>query len=392
MIHLRPATCLLLLVAFAPIRCAAQGSAAAQPPSENAAVKYLRADASLRQSYPLAPDAAQTLQQALQAPLDDADEKLVAAADDALVEFDHGAALPFCNWDLSVGDASTAHRGAITELVAVSGLRARLRFRDGNSSGAVSDVLASMAAERHLSLDGTLASVLFSYKMEQPLVEILAANLYRLSPAQLKELAGGLQSLPAGSTMAAAFAAEKVRRNERLWDIARGANTRDELIAALQAKIPLLHSDHQTAAQIVDGCGGSVAGFKTCVEQESHFDDAWGSRFDWPPTLFETTYQAEIKDRSKTNPVILQFTPMLPRFRWAEIYNQTRRGLLQAAVDVQLRGPDALSQHPDPHDGAPFSYHSIDGGFRLQSRLSENKVPLSLTVAARPENLKVNPK
>jgi hypothetical protein len=391
MIHLRPATCLLLLVAFAPIRCAAQVFAAAQPPPENAAVKYLRADASLRQSYPLAPDAAQTLQKALQAPLDDADEKLVAAADDALVEFDHGAALPFCNWDLSA-DGNTAHRGAITELVAVSGLRARLRFRDGNSSGAVSDVLASMAAERHLSLDGSLASLLFSYKMEQPLVEILAANLYRLSPAQLKELAGGLQSLPAGSTMAAAFAAEKVRRNERLWDIARGANTRDELIAALQKEIPLLHSDHQAAAQIVDGCGGSVAGFKTCVERESHFDDAWASRFDWPPILFETTYKAEMEDRSKTNPVILQFTPMLPRFRWAEIYNQTHRGLLQAAVDVQLRGPDALSQHPDPHDGAPFSYHSIDGGFRLQSRLSENKVPLSLTVAAGPENLKVNPK
>ncbi|MGA3300765.1 MAG: hypothetical protein ABSD87_11800 [Candidatus Acidiferrales bacterium] len=391
MIHLRPATCLLLLAAFAPFRCAAQVSAAAQPPPENAAVKYLRADASLRQSYPLAPDAAQTLQKALQAPLDDADEKLVAAADDALVEFDHGAALPFCNWDLSA-DGNTAHRGAITELVAVSGLRARLRFRDGNSSGAVSDVLASMAAERHLSLDGSLASVLFSYKMEQPLVEILAANLYRLSPAQLKELAGGLQSLPAGSTMAAAFAAEKVRRNERLWDIARGANTRDELIAALQTKIPLLHSDYAAAAQIVDGCGGSVAGFKTCVERESHFDDAWASRFDWPPTLFETTYKAEMEDRSKTNPVILQFTPMLPRFRWAEIYNQTHRGLLQAAVDVQLRGPDALSQHPDPHDGAPFSYHSIDGGFRLQSRLSENKVPLSLTVAAGPENLKVNPK
>ena len=167
MIHLRPVPCLLLLVAFAPIRCAAQDSAATQPPPENAAVKYLRADASLRQSYPLAPDAAQTLQKALQAPLDDADEKLVAAADDALVEFDHGAALPFCNWDLSA-DGNTAHRGAITELVAVSGLRARLRFRDGNSSGAVSDVLASMAAERHLSLDGSLASLLFSYKMEQP--------------------------------------------------------------------------------------------------------------------------------------------------------------------------------------------------------------------------------
>jgi len=37
---------------------------------ENAAVKYLRADAALRQSYALAPDAAAKLEKALALPLD----------------------------------------------------------------------------------------------------------------------------------------------------------------------------------------------------------------------------------------------------------------------------------------------------------------------------------
>ena len=120
-----------------------------QQDSENAAVKYLRADASLRQSYALDPDATAKLQKALESPLDSADEKLVAAAEEALLEFHHGATGKRCNWDMSVEDgplANTAHRGAIMELVSVSGLRARLRFRDEDTPGAMSDALTAMAA------------------------------------------------------------------------------------------------------------------------------------------------------------------------------------------------------------------------------------------------------
>jgi hypothetical protein len=57
----------------------------------NVAVKYLRADASLRQSYPLPTDAAANLQKALESPLNEEGEKLVGAADEALIEFQHGA-------------------------------------------------------------------------------------------------------------------------------------------------------------------------------------------------------------------------------------------------------------------------------------------------------------
>jgi hypothetical protein len=133
--------------------------------SENAALKYLRADAALRQSYPLSPDTAAKLESVLESSLNVDDEKLAAAATEALVEFDHGATLKRCDWAMSSEDgpyANTSHRGAMRELVAVSGIRARLRFRDQDVQGAMDDVLAAMAAARHLSLDGTLASVLFA--------------------------------------------------------------------------------------------------------------------------------------------------------------------------------------------------------------------------------------
>ena len=61
---------------------------------QNAAVKYLRADASLRQSFPLPTDAAAKLQKALESPLNDDDETVVAAAAEALVAHRNSGSKP----------------------------------------------------------------------------------------------------------------------------------------------------------------------------------------------------------------------------------------------------------------------------------------------------------
>jgi hypothetical protein len=360
----------------------------AERDGENAAVKYLRADVALRQSYPLPPDAGSKLEKALESPLDGEGEKLVAAADEALVEFHHGAALKTCDWELSIEDgplADTSHRGATKELVAVSGLRARLRFRDGNLPGAMNDALAAMAAARHLSVDGTLASVLFAYKLERMISGVLERNLDQFSPSQLNELAIGLDALPSGSTLGDAFEAEKVLRKD-LLPMAQGAKTRSELIERLRNGIPFLQSNEVLAAEIVDGCSGSVNGFVNCVNQQQSFYISWAPRFRLSPEQFETEYQVEIAELSKKNPLIRMLTPALQRFRWEEAYCQTRRALLHAAIAVRLHGTGALSRHLDPYDGIPFLYISVDGGFRLESLLKDNGVSLSLTIVPGTED------
>lgn len=392
---MRIATPLAVLVAMCFPGClrAQFPTAANQQETENAAVKYLRADAALRQSYVLAPDAAAKLEKALELPLDEEDQKLVTAAEQALVEFRHGAAIKRCDWVISVEDgalANTAHRGAIKELVAVSGLRARLRFRDGDTRGAMGDALAAMAAARHLSLDGSLASVLFAYRLEKAITGILAQNLLQLSPAQLNELAIGIGALPSGSSLGTAFELEKLGRND-LLAIAQVAKSRDELIEGLLNKVPVLQSNRRLAEEIVDGCGGSVKGFVNCLGKQQSFYASWAPRFTLPPEQFEKAYKSEIEEFARANPVIRQFTPSLPRFRWAEAYNQTRRALLQAAIAVRLDGSRALSQHLDPYDKNPFSYFLVDGGFRLESRLSEGGTPISLSIVPNSEERKANP-
>jgi hypothetical protein len=350
--------------------------------AQNGAVKYLRADASLRQSFPVPTDAAAKLQQALESPLNDEDEKLVTAAGEALVEFQHGASSNQCDWEMSAEDgalANTAHRGAILELASVSGLRARIRFRDGNTAGATTDLLAAMAAARHLSQDGSLASVLFAYKLENTLSDILAQNLFRLSEAQLKILRDNVDALPRGFTLGKALSAEKVQRND-LLEIAQDAKNREELINLLLERVPFLQSNRSLAIEIVHGCGDTVEGFLQCVNRQQAFYSEWVTKFDLPPQQFERDYKPQLQEVSKDNSVMRQFTPALPRFRWAEAYCQTRRALLQTAIAVRLDGPGALDRHPDPYDGKPFSYLPLDKGFRLSSQLAENGSLLSLAV------------
>jgi hypothetical protein len=365
-----------LLLAF-PAR------ALAQPKDSNAAVQYLRADVALHQAYPLPHQAWVKLEQALEGPLSAEDEKLVAAASEALAEFQHGAKSKLCDWQVNAEDgpfANTSHRGAVMELVAVSALRARIRLRDGNDKGAIADLLAAYAAARHLSLDGSIASVLIGYKLEREVTSVLQNAIALLTPAQLETLESGLAALPQSSSMQNAIAAEKLKRND-LVDIVGNAQTYDELISRV-AGIPSLANDHAKAQELVDGCGGSLAGVMNCINKQRAFYEKWIANFGLPPETFQQQFDPDYARASTGNPILERFTPMLSRFRWAEAYNNTRRALLHAAVAVQRGGAKELSRYPDPSNGRPFSYTQLANGFVLESALKENGKPISLSVVS----------
>jgi hypothetical protein len=367
----------VLLLAF-------QTCAFAQPKDRNAAVQYLRADAALHQAYPLPPQAWVKLEQALEEPLSTEDEKLVAAASEALTEFQHGAKSKLCEWQMSSEDgpfANTSHRGAVMELVAVSALRARMRLRDGDDKGAIADLLAAYAAARHLSLDGSIASVLIGYKLEREVTAILQNAIALLTPPELETLESGLADLPQGSSTQNAIAAEKLKRND-LIGIVGNARTHDELISHMAAGIPSLANDRAKAQELVDGCGGSLAGVMNCIDRQRAFYEKWIANFGLPPETFQQQYDPDYARASTGNPILERFTPMLSRFRWAEAYNNTRRALLHAAVAVQQGGAKELSRYPDPSNGRPFSYTQLANGFVLESALKENGKPISLSVVS----------
>jgi hypothetical protein len=366
----------VLLLAF-------QTRAFAQSKDSNAAVQYLRADVALHQAYPLPPQAWVKLEQAVEEPLSAEDEKLVAAASEALAEFQHGAKSKLCDWQMSAEDgpfANTSHRGAVMELVAVSALRARIRLRDGDDKGAIADLLAAYAAARHLSLDGSITSVLIGYKLEREGTAVLQNAIALLTPAELETLESGLAGLPQGSSMQNAITAEKLKRND-LAGIIGNAHTHDELISRV-AGIPSLANDRAKAQELVDGCGGSLAGVMNCIDKQRAFYEKWTANFGLPPETFQQQYDPDHASASIGNPILQRFTPMLSRFRWAEAYNNTRRALLHAAVAVQRDGTKELSRYPDPSNGRLFSYTQLANGFVLESALKENGKPISLSVVS----------
>jgi hypothetical protein len=366
----------VLLLAF-------QTRAFAQSKDSNAAVQYLRADVALHQAYPLPPQAWVKLEQAVEEPLSAEDEKLVAAASEALAEFQHGAKSKLCDWQMSAEDgpfANTSHRGAVMELVAVSALHARIRLRDGDDKGAIADLLAAYAAARHLSLDGSITSVLIGYKLEREGTAVLQNAIALLTPAELETLESGLAGLPQGSSMQNAITAEKLKRND-LAGIIGNAHTHDELISRV-AGIPSLANDRAKAQELVDGCGGSLAGVMNCIDKQRAFYEKWTANFGLPPETFQQQYDPDHASASIGNPILQRFTPMLSRFRWAEAYNNTRRALLHAAVAVQRDGTKELSRYPDPSNGRLFSYTQLANGFVLESALKENGKPISLSVVS----------
>ena len=353
-----------------------------QSAHQNAAVRYRRADKTLRNDYALPPDAPTVLAKALTSPLDESDQKLVKAAGMALAEFRGATALKNCDWGLTPEagpSADTSYRQAIRELVLVSGIRARLRFRDGHSEDAISDSLAAMTAARHLSVDGTLASVLISYQLEDQISQILARNLSRLSRPQLRQLAAKLSSLPHGAKMSDALRSEQIDRHP-LLTVVRGAAGRDDLIAHLSSGVPLLNGDQNRAQQVVDGCGGSVHGFTACLDQQRAFYETWIACFAEPPGQFESDYNLQLTKSAAANPIIRFFTPALPRLRWAEAYSRTRRALLLAAISVQMDGPASLVRFNDPYQDDLFSFIPLEHGFRLQSELTDESGPIGLSI------------
>jgi hypothetical protein len=349
---------------------------------ENAAVKYLRANIALRQAYALEPDAAPALEKALQSPLDQSDEKLIAAASEALTEFQHASTLGTCDWELSVSDgpyANTSHRGAIRELVAVAGIRARLRFRDGHTKEGLQDWLAADTAARQLSTDGTITSVLISYKLEREMSDVLEPELGKLSRSEMDFLFDGARRLQPGMKMQSAIAKEKLDRND-LANVVSGANSREDAIKSLTAGVPILGAKENKAEEIVDGCGGSVESLRTCIRKQSEFYADWSARWSESPAQFEADYNNAFLIASRDNPIVARFTPSLSRLRWAEAYSQTRWILLKAAIAVERDGATALSAFPDPSTGAEFTYSRQEGGFRLESQVKDNGALLSITV------------
>ena len=141
-----------------------------------------------------------------------------------------GAALPRCEWAIGWADEGLFNRlpyleGA-SQLSSLACLRARVQFEEGQSLEAANDILAAMTLSRHISLDGSLPSIVTGHAIERRLSEILARYLPRLDAGTLKDLKKRLVALPAGGSLA-----DGVRQEQLLetgWFVRKIKEAKDE--------------------------------------------------------------------------------------------------------------------------------------------------------------------
>jgi len=378
------ALCLAMTILVLPSRYASAD--AAPDPCENAALKYWQAFATLPNFT--GPDGQKLNAECLTMPLDAHAREMVTKAEHALQMLHRGARLPRCDWGIGYEEGyftPLPHGPAARVLCSLACLRARMRFEAGQSAEAIDDIVAAMTLGRQVSQDSTLFMVLVGYGVEPCICETLALYLPRLNASVIKDLQTRLDALPPGGRPAKAMKSEA---RDMEWFVRKIKEAKDEesllaLVSLVAAPEGTGRDRQEQGRAFLKECGGTADGVVKFHEELRPCFELLAKMMDLPLDQFEKEWEREEIKRTG-NPVFKRLFPPMPKIRRAQARTEVRRALLSAAFAVQLNGPDALKNHPDPVVGGPFGYVAFDGGFELRSKLKQtDDKPVALTVGLR---------
>lgn len=359
---------------------------AAPDSGENAALKYWQGFATL----PKFSEAENKIVgECVTTPLDDSVRKIVKDAEYSLEMLHRGSAIRRCDWGMTYEDGVFAllpHAPASRVLTSVACLRARLRFEAGQNVEAIDDLIAAMTLGRHISLDGSLITVLVGYSIEHRATETLAAALPACDAKSIRDLKKRFDSLPPFGTEAAAL---MICEKETLeWFIRKVKETKDpESLLKFLSWVGISEESGRDsggkAAEFLKDCGGTAEGvLKFAVETLPSYD-TMAKALEMPLDQFQKEFERE-SVRQAGNPVYKVFFPALAKSRQSSVRAEVRRALFLAAIAVQLNGENALKDHTDPVGGGRFEYVPFKGGFELRSKMkTQDDKNVSLAIGHR---------
>lgn len=192
---------LVMTATLSGVLTAAERPAAAAVTVPNAAVIYWQAFALLPQ--PLAEPQKAKFEAAVSNPASPVAEDvkpIVMSFEDSLAALRRAARVAACDWNLDYDagpDCQLPHLEKARALSKAALLRARLEFAAGKTDEAIADVMAVLKLARDCGSSPVLISLLVDAAIEKSATEVLAANLDRLSPEQLGQVAQAIDALPA---------------------------------------------------------------------------------------------------------------------------------------------------------------------------------------------------
>jgi hypothetical protein len=380
---------LSLAVTLLVLPPASRAADAPPDPCANAALKYWQAFAQL----PRLTDAEEHKLDAecLTMPLDAHAREIVNRADYAFRMIHRAAAVPRCDWDLALEEGIELllpHAQAARLFSSLACLRARIRFEDAHNAEAIDDVVDAMTLGRHVSMDGSLITVLVNYAIERRTGEVLARYLPGLDAGTIRRLKARLAALPPPGTPARGLVPFEEKAGLD-WFIRKTNEQKDkESLLAFLSAFCSRHGDspeqsRERGRAFLEECGGTADGVVKMAEETRPCYPMTAKLLELPLDQFEKEFQLESSKRAG-NPLFRTLFPAVSHMRRSQARADVYRALLAAAIDVQLDGSDALKDHPDPVAGGPFEWVAFEGGFELRSKFhpTDGK-PWTLTVGRR---------
>lgn len=307
-------------------------------------------------------------------PLDGKTRDMVAKADYSLKMMRYGAEQADCNWGLSMEegvDALLPYAPAARVLTSLSFVRARINMEDGHRDAAIDDIVSAMTLGRHVSVDGSLIAVLVGYSIEHRAQETLALYLVQLDAASVQKLKTRLDRVPPGARPVDGLKLEEATLE---WFIrkVKAMKSNDELVAFLSkfTKNGDNRDDSEKGGEFLDECGGTAEGVVRFTEAVRPCFGRAAKMLDLPMDRFVSEWERESAKES-ANPVFQRFFPAIAKVRESQARHDVRKALLDAAIDIRLKGADARKDHLDPLVGKPLEYTEFDGGFELRFKLDE---------------------
>lgn len=305
-----------------------------------------------------------------------------------------------CDWgiDLSQGpNALLPHLARLKRLAQTAELRISWFVQNGRQADARDDILATLALARNASRDGTLIAALVQIAIENIVCNTIAENFYRFTPETLEQLEAGFATAPARGMMAACIPTEKagfhdwlVGRVQALRILHPGddkavlAGTR-KLMESLLGPNEKANEFHQPEWDLILAkAGGTSEGLLNMLQGElplyQHLEDI----MKLPCNEFgpaATKFRAELDKIA--DPIVALSLPAFEKARNKEFTIAEQLSMLQAAIELKLRGTAGFDSVSDPCGNGSFKleriyYESLDRGFRLTSSYTGNGYPEAL--------------
>ena len=316
--------------------------------------------------------------------------------------------MPRCDWQEDWTDEPLPHVQMCRSLGRFLAFRAKHQVEQGQARAAVDDLLAGFTLSRHTAADNTIVGVLVGLAIEGIFEGEGVEYLQQMDPTALDALQSGLDHIPPRRTWKAILAQDKRRLDE--WLIPQFAATSDP--DAWKATLRRMYPDNLSvverpkaytkvadkadrkaspnppkvkpaapkvqqevsaawpgwarASELIERFGTREALVRHLQEGHELLDDL--AQFPFPPPGKPSPeLRAKIDEMEKRSPFFDEYCSLQPASYAATVRTAVQFQLLRAAIAVQLHGPAALKDYPDPSGDGPFEYRKRKEGFELVS-------------------------